>query len=83
MSELISRERKQLAACGFHHVKEETGARKCMKEFDWSVIDQSGERPLDILRMAFGTLLPFDFVFQYDHSIGKIVPFRSTQGRTR
>jgi len=74
----ITRERKQLATCGFHHSKENTGARKCMEKFDWSIIDQSGERPLDILRKAFGTLFSFDFGLKYDHSIGKIVLFRST-----
>ena len=74
----ITRERKQLATCGFHHSKEDTGARKCMEKFDWSIIDQSGECPLSILSKAFGTLFPFDFGFKYDQSIGKIVLFLST-----
>ena len=78
MSELISRERKQLATCGFHHLKEDTGARKFMVKSDWSVIDQSGEFPLDILKTIDPTFFSFDFESKGDHSIEKIVLFRST-----
>jgi len=46
-------------------------------------IDQLDERPLPILGIAFGTLCPFDFAFQYNHSVEIIVLFRSTQGSTR
>ena len=78
MSELISRERKQLATCGFHHLKEDTGARKFTIKSDWSVIDQSGEFSLDILKTIDPTFFPFDFESKGDHSIEKIVLFRST-----
>jgi len=46
-----------------------------MEKFDWSIINQSGERLLDILRKAFGTLFPLDFGIKYDHSIGKLFSF--------
>jgi hypothetical protein len=42
-----------IASCGFRHWKEDIGGRKFMEKFNWSIIDQWGERPLDIFRTAF------------------------------
>ena len=81
MSELIFREPKQLAICGFHHLKENTGARKCRVKFDWSVIDQSSKFSLDILKTIDPTFFPFDFESKDGHSIEKMVLFRSTEDR--
>jgi hypothetical protein len=50
-------------------------------KFDRPSIDQSYEHPSDVFRTALAMLFLFDFSVQYDHWMGKIVTFHSTQSR--
>ena len=49
--------------------------------FDWSAIHQSGVRSLDIFTMKYSAYFLINFESESDHTIEKIVLFRSTQGR--
>ena len=80
---LITFEGKVIETCGFHHLKENTGARRSTVEImNWPVVSH-GQILMNILKRMWWKLFSLDFEFKGDHSIEKIVLFRSAQGRAR
>ena len=78
---LITFDRKVIETCGFHHLKEDTGAHRYDSKFDWLSIHQSGECSLDIFTIKYLAHFLINFESESDHTIEKTVLFRSTQGR--
>ena len=77
----ITFEGKVMETCGFHHLKEDIAGRIYRSKYDWSAIHQSRESSLAIFTIKYSAYFLINFEFESDHTIEKIVVFRSTQGR--